>query len=437
MKNKIAVTLIALSVIFSTVSANFAAVSKTKVLPEIIKTGDENFDKIFREGRDLIDKEQWKEAAAKFKEIVCDCPDKKGVDAAFYWLAFTYKKQKMYAEMDETVKRLLKNFPNSSWTDDARVMLLQQNAFTIAFSPEQKEALTTQTFKIQLDSKTSLDREEEIKLAAFRSLLSSDANRGIQLAEDILKPESKASENFKIQVIRLLSLPGFTLGRLAVVRPVQPAKSVVGNVASAETFTAFGNNSLTQSLPQIREMLVKSYQDNSSVDLKKEILSALGRTGDENSIRYLSQLYNSETNKELKKTILRAFGDTGFYHSSASAKSVAVRDAAGEKLLEILKNEKDIELKNYALSSLQSRFFWSKNEGMSQEFSQIYNSVNDEDFKKLIIRALANFKQDTAIRKLLDIAKNDKSDNLRLEAIRSLQGSKNPEVIKFLEDLIK
>ena len=94
-------------------------------LSKYAETGDEKFDKIFREGRDLIDKEEWASAVAKFNQIACDCPENKYVDAAFYWLAFSYKKQKMYKETGETLDRLLKNFPNSSWADDARVMQLE------------------------------------------------------------------------------------------------------------------------------------------------------------------------------------------------------------------------------------------------------------------------------------------------------------------------
>jgi len=101
-----------------------------------VSSGDEKFDRIYREARDLHDKEQWKQAIEKFKEIVCDCPDKKYVDAAFYWLAHSYKKVKMFKEARETLERLMKNFPDSSWTDDARVMIFElsrasgQNIYT-------------------------------------------------------------------------------------------------------------------------------------------------------------------------------------------------------------------------------------------------------------------------------------------------------------------
>ena len=53
-----------------------------------------------------------------------------------------------------------------------------------------------------------------------------------------------------------------------------------------------------------------------------------------------------------------------------------------------------------------------------------------------MVRAFAESKQKAATAKLLDIAKNDRSDKLRIEAIYSLRTSKDPEVLKFLENLI-
>jgi HEAT repeat protein len=37
----------------------------------------------------------------------------------------------------------------------------------------------------------------------------------------------------------------------------------------------------------------------------------------------------------------------------------------------------------------------------------------------------------------LEIAKNDKSDPLKLEAIRALGQSKDPEALKYLEEILK
>src|SRR4029453_3269784 len=44
--------------------------------------------KIFREGRDQIEEENWNGAAAKFISFIKSYPNHKDVDAALYWMAF-------------------------------------------------------------------------------------------------------------------------------------------------------------------------------------------------------------------------------------------------------------------------------------------------------------------------------------------------------------
>ncbi|MEJ7709003.1 MAG: hypothetical protein WKF84_03910 [Pyrinomonadaceae bacterium] len=53
--------------------------------------------KVFREGRDLIESEEWSKAADKFANFIARFPKEKEVDAAFYWLAYTLKQQRLPA----------------------------------------------------------------------------------------------------------------------------------------------------------------------------------------------------------------------------------------------------------------------------------------------------------------------------------------------------
>lgn len=417
-------------------TASFASVSETKDSPKYILSEDDNFNKIFREGRDLIDKEEWKLAAAKFNEITCDCPEKTQVDAAFYWLAFCYKKQNMFKEMDKTIDRLLKSFPNSSWADDARVMKYDRPAIATTTSrpgvnkyPSQQlyEALTKQydaaaATLYSTTSQTPLEREDEIKLAAFQSLLYADPKRAIEVLGDLLRTDSKVSETLKRQLIRTLRTP-----RLS-------AAQSYGNFS---TYAAVGSKAYTQYLPQLRETLVKSYQNESNIKVRTEIIYALANLNDDESNNYIVQLYVSEQNKELKKAIINSLSGTSFYPIALAANANLLKKGNFDKLLEIVRTEKDVELRGLALSNLRKFSGWSAKEGVIATLSQMYDSESDEEFKLTIIRSFALAKENQATTKLLDIAKNDKSDKMRLEAIHSLRTSTNPEVSKFLEDLIK
>src|SRR5215216_6154242 len=81
--------------------------------------------KIFREGRDLISEEEWDEASGKFAEYMKKYPKGKDVDAAMYWMAYAFVKQEKFQEADRALVRLISEYPNSRWRDDAKALQLQ------------------------------------------------------------------------------------------------------------------------------------------------------------------------------------------------------------------------------------------------------------------------------------------------------------------------
>src|SRR5918911_4026319 len=81
--------------------------------------------KMFREGRDQIEAENWTQAAAKFETFVRDYPRDKDVDAALYWLAYALKKQGKKDEAAQPLLRIIREFPNSSWRREAQAMLVE------------------------------------------------------------------------------------------------------------------------------------------------------------------------------------------------------------------------------------------------------------------------------------------------------------------------
>ena len=422
----------------------------------------DDFDKKFREARDLIDREDWAKAAEKFDEVIKKYPNNKSTDAALYWLAFTYKKQKQFDKSDAALDRLLKEFPSSSWADDAKVMKVQTSsslgkiyfsslgelspagsfgAFTPATSRTVAQGAasgTAQTYfgnaalaqTLTTTARTPLDREDEIKIAAFQSFLSADPKRAIEIMGDILTAGSKASETLKLEILRVVRTP-----RLSVTAPAMGLLTNRINTLNLNQFT-----------PLLRETLVKSFQNESNIKIRKEIIYTLASFKDDQSANYLAQLYSSANDKEIKKAIINSFGSGygNFYYSSLkinasgfSAGTASNRKIEFDKILEIIRTEKDSELRNLAFSVLKRFPDWSAREGVIELLAELYDTAPDEPIKINIIRILADTKQAQASKKLLEIAKNDKSDKLKLEAIYSLRTSKNPEVLKFLEELIK
>src|SRR5215216_4370985 len=88
---------------------------------------------VFRSARDLITDGNWARAQEKFNEYVLSYPNEKKIEAALYWLAYTQQKLARYDQCRSTIDRLLEKYPNTTWKDDARLLLAQMPATTIAY----------------------------------------------------------------------------------------------------------------------------------------------------------------------------------------------------------------------------------------------------------------------------------------------------------------
>lgn len=451
---------------------------KTDINSFVPNEDDEKFNRIFREGRDLIDKEEWAKATEKFKEIVCDCPEKKSVDAAFYWLAFCYKKQKMVKEADQTIDRLIKNFPKSSWIEDAKVMKYQLT--TAVRAPLTTRAINgalvrplelgniegTITLNVVPDQKTPLDRQDEIRLAAFQSLFAADQKKAIETMGELFKKDSTSSETLKREVLRSLR------------NPLSSRYPFYADNRGFRTYNPF----TPQNLELLKTTLFKSFEDESNVKIRSGIVFTIANVNDEQSANYLVKIYNSEANKDIKKSIISSFVQSpqmfwdfprtanvattatartqigiapatstssvtvtqGQPASEASVQGQATADNKSlvkkiylDKLVNIVQVERDVELRQLAFLNLQGFANWDNQNGILESLIRMYDDENDEKFKTLIISSFSRTNQTPAVEKLFYIVKNDNSDKLRIEAIKALSNNKSPEAIKFLAELIK
>jgi len=67
----------------------------------------------------------------------------------------------------------------------------------------------------------------------------------------------------------------------------------------------------------------------------------------------------------------------------------------------------------------------------------MYDGEQNAQVKMALLRAFGDSKQKVAVHKLMTIARSDPSVELRKVAVRFLGESKDPEALKFLEDLLK
>jgi HEAT repeat protein len=444
---------------------------------------------IFREGRDLIEAQNWQKAAEKFSDFIKGFPKDKDVDAALYWYGYALQKLGRTDEAAAPLLRLMKSFPGSSWRGEAQALLV--------------------TMGRKADVEQALERDNcEIKILALQSLFQADEERAISIVTESLRANPTPCRGFQAAAVSMLGSHG---GARVVPLLLEVARNNADPNLRVTAIKRLGE----QHNDQVTDELIKLYDADRNRDVRAQILRALvesrstrgsakvlevARSGDDlnarlMAIRYIGELkdtasldeliriYDADKTKEIRIQVLRGLaqrddararakiweiarqGDTPelriiairllsdhgrmaidellqLYNGETNLqiKQGLLRMFAGNndpraraKLLEIVRGSEPIELRGYAIRQLSDK----DDEQTVGQLVAMYDSEQNPQVKMALMRAFGDSKQKVAVHKLMTIARNDQSVELRKVAVRYLGESKDPEALKFLEELLK
>jgi len=443
----------------------------------------------FKQGRDLIEAQNWEKAAEKFNEFIKGYPKEKDLDAALYWYAYALQKQGNKEDAAIPLKRLIQRFPGSSWRREAEALLVvmgYQNVVT--------------------DIKNNDDCD--IKILALQSLFQADEDRAIALVTDSLKSGSTACPGFKSAAVSLLGSHG---GARAIPMLLDIARTSPDLKLRLTAIKRLGE----QHNDQVTDELIRLYDADQTKELRAQVLRALfesrtpkatakiveiARSGNDLSlrqyaIRYISEvrdpssldelirLYDTDKTMEIRVQVLRSLSDREDPRARAKILEVAKtgetpelrieairrlgergrigmddllqlytteqdvkikqgllrafadnKDSrAQEKLFEIAKSKDPLELRSFAIRVLGNR----DDEVTVNQLIAMYDAEQNADVRTALLRAFGDSKQKSAVHKLMTIAKSDPSVEQRKRAVAYLGNSKDPDALKFLEELLK
>ncbi len=255
---------------------------------------------------DMLDEHEWRKAVATFDKVV-----QMGgahADAALYWKAHAQNQMGQRAEALNTLVTLQKTYPKSRWVEDGKQLELEIRQNT---GP--------------LDA-TKIDRveDEDLKIMAINSLMTTEPDRAVPLLEGIIN-SPKASPKMKERALFVLSQS-----------PSQKATDILSRMAR-------GGNP----------------------DLQAKAVRYLGIMGGERNKQLLSDIYASTSDVGLKKSILKAYMVGG--------------DRA--RLLAAARGEKNEELRGDAITQLGVS-------GARNELADLYGAESSVELRKKIIQAM-------------------------------------------------
>ncbi|HEX8128330.1 MAG TPA: HEAT repeat domain-containing protein [Pyrinomonadaceae bacterium] len=464
-------------------------------LNRFLQTGNTPSIQLFRAGRDLIENEEWAKAAETFRNFINTYPRDNDVDAALYWYAYALKRQGQTKEAAKALKRLIKEHERSGWREEADAMLtelapaLGQTEIIDDALGKENEELKIIALQSLFDSnperalgfvadwlKPNSTASRRMKESAVSLLGAHGGQKAVPLLLDIARNQTDAKlrqtaihrlgeaggeavmdelmriyaaerdPNTKRQVLHALAeMDGARadaklleiaqngteeadLRKIAISR-LSERKGAFDNLVriyeadrTLEIRKRLLNSFSDSDDPRALSKLLEVARTSDSVELRKFALRRLGEKDSEAMLDELMRVYQGESDLDVKREILNAFSDM----KNARAKA---------KLYEVARNPAE----NPTLRrTVINRIGEHRDDAQTVELLiSLYDAEQNHDIKRTLLNALGESNQKTALRKLMQIARTDASLDLRRQAVQRIGQNKDPEALRFLEDILK
>lgn len=310
----------------------------------------------------------------------------------------------------------------------------------------------------------------EFKIVVLQALFQTDVQRGIMAATDWLKPGSTQTVRCKSAALTLLGRNG---GKAVTPVILGVARSEPDLKLRARAISALGATNDDTVVDALRDFALNS-QENDIIEAsvyalsrhtgdraiavlsdiaisaktptqRKFAISSIASRPGEPAVDALFRIYDADQSIEIRRAVISGF---------ANRKS----ERAGNKLLEIARGSDNIELRKAAISGISRR----GGDKAIEFLLSLYDTEKNEELKDQIINSLGSgssffpgtplaiaagqttisstsrMNDQRVIRKLIEIARSPQAPmERRKRAIGWLSRSKDPEVLKFLEELLK
>ena len=287
----------------------------------------------------------------------------------------------------------------------------------------------------------------EFKIVVLQSLTESDPQRGVAAATEWLKPNSGQTPPCRRAALGVLARHGGKAALPTILSSAQNDPDVKVRARAISLLGATNDDSVIDPLlgfvmnstqnevteaamfalgqhnsPRAGSALSDIAMSNKPLPLRKTAIASIAGRQGEPAVDALFKVYDSSQDLEIRKSVIRGLG---------RRKS----ERAAAKLLEIARSSDNAELRKEAISALGRR----GGEASIDQLMNLYDSEKNEDIKTQIINSFAYSNDPKVTHKLIEIARNPQTPMERRRRIVMILGgrSKDPEVIKYFEELLK
>jgi HEAT repeats len=303
MKHLISTTLCSTALaLFATAQPVHALMAELSSSAPLIVIVDE--DNAYKAGTHAMEENRWPDAITAFDKVISEKGER--TDAALYWKAYSLDKLGKTPLAIATCEQLHSQFAASTWNKDCNAISVGAQVDPKAATTDQAKVRTdrvrpyvrVEPFKFDMrgeDSGVTRGSDEDLKLLALNSLLNRDPATALPLLRGILS--SNQSPNVKNHALFVLA----------------QSKS-----------------------PEAESILHDAALGKLDPQLQGQAIQAMAVFQGKRANDTLAEVYRTTTDPKIKKSIISAMFIT--------------RDAT--RMVEMAKNEKDLELKRTIVSQL-------------------------------------------------------------------------------------
>jgi hypothetical protein len=363
-------------------------------------------DELYSSAKDALDDSEYNDAIKGFDEVLKIHGRK--ADGALYWKAYALNKAGNKAQALTAIGELRKDYPRSNWLHDAGAL---EQEIRGGGNPENIS-------------------DEELKLLALQSLMSSDPEKAVPLLDKVITGNS--SPKLKDKALFVLSQSGSPKAQQILLTLAKTNNQPDLQKRAIRYMGMNGNNSN-------RAVLKEIYNSSTDLSVKKTVFQAWLMGGDKEdvlavarterdpalrkeAIRYLGmlggheelrQLYKEATDADAKENLLQAMGMAG--------------DAQG--LNEAAASEKDPRVRGQAIRDIG---LFGGGEGAATLIT-IYNANNDFETKKEVVNALFLH---GAGKELVTLARKETNPQMKRELIQKMSLMSSPEITEYMMEIL-
>jgi TolA-binding protein len=310
----------------------------------------------YEQGKRALDNHNYDRAVEIFDKVINAKTPSTHADGAYYWKAYALNKLGKRDEALAALAALSKQFPQSSWLNDAKALQAEvQQGKGQPVSPENQA-------------------DEDLKLYAINALMGSDADRAVPLLEGLLA-NPKMSPRLKERALFVLAQSKSDKAHEIVGRYAKGGSNPDLQLTAVEYLGTYRSK-------ESRQLLADVYGSVSDINVKRAVLRGFMISRD---VEHLAAIAKSEQNAELRREAIRQLGMT---HD----------DQAVATLVSIYGSESDKDSKTEILNFLAAQ-------GAVKQMIDCARKESDPEVKRFAVQRLGQMKSKEALDFIAELLK--------------------------------